>query len=148
METKIAKLSQDNQCQVQNAEAVKKGLEAKLKKQEKELKGEAAEAQSLVNLLSKEIDETKKQLSQEKTAALQNENQLKTAVEKLELEKRYFKHLTQLYIPIFYHFHIIFTFPLHGDVLVSCKWWVFVTPLVRDQFINVDHSSSCIISWS
>ena len=38
METKIAKLSQDNQCQVQNAEAVKKGLEAKLKEQEKELR--------------------------------------------------------------------------------------------------------------
>ena len=75
METKIAKLSQDNQCHVQNAEAVKKGLEAKLKQQEKDLKGEASEAQSLVNSLSKEIEETKKQISQEKTAALQTENQ-------------------------------------------------------------------------
>ena len=113
METKIAKLSQDNQCQVQNAEAVKKGLEAKLKEQEKELKGEAAEAQSLVNSLSKEIDETKKQLSQEKTAALQNENQLKTAVEKLELEKRYFKHLTQLYVDFLKSFsrHLLFSTP-------------------------------------
>ena len=112
---------------MQNAEAVKKGLEAKLKEQEKELKGEAAEAQSLVNSLSKEIDETKKQLSQEKTAALQSENQLKTAVEKLELEKRYFKHLTQLYMWIFFiiftssslfHSMVMSWFPANGGFLL------------------------------
>ena len=89
LETKITKLSQDNQCHVQNSEAVKKGLEAKLKEQEKELKSEANEAQKMVNALSKEVEENKKLLAQDKTAALQKENQLKTQVEKLEAEKRY-----------------------------------------------------------
>ena len=88
LETKITKLSQDNQCHVQNSEAVKKGLEAKLKEQEKELKSEANEAQNLVNSLSKEVEENKKLMAQDKTAALQKENQLKTQVEKLEAEKR------------------------------------------------------------
>lgn len=89
LETKITKLSQDNQCHVQNSEAVKNGLEAKLKEQEKELKSEANEAQKMVNVLSKEVEENKKLLAQDKTVALQKENQLKTQVEKLEAEKRY-----------------------------------------------------------
>ena len=88
LESKLSKLVQDNQCHIQNAEAVKKGLEAKLKDQEKELKAEAADCQAQVNGLSKELDEVRKLLTQEKTAALQQQNQLKTQVEKAEIDKR------------------------------------------------------------
>ena len=121
LETKITKLSQDNQCHVQNSEAVKKGLEAKLKEQEKELKSEANEAQNLVNSLSKEVEENKKLMAQEKTAALQKENQLKTQVEKMEAEKRYginYKLISNVFN----------TFESHicGGVLVSCKWCFFL----------------------
>ena len=81
-------MQQENKCHIHNAEATKQALELKLKQQEKELKTEASDAQNIVHNLTKEIEETKKQLTQDKNGARQAENTLKAQLEKLEAEKR------------------------------------------------------------
>ena len=52
------------------------------------IKLEANEAHRIVTSLSKEVEDNKKQLAQERTATLQIESQLKTLIKKLEAEKR------------------------------------------------------------
>ena len=88
LETKIAKLVQENQCQIQNAEAVKIGLESKHKEQEKCLQQELSEVQSVVNALNRDLDESKKQLEKDRNQSRNLENGLKAQIEKFEAEKR------------------------------------------------------------
>ena len=88
LETKIAKLVQENQCQIQNAEAVKIGLESKHKEQEKCLQQELSEVQSVVNALNRDLDETKRQQEKDRNQSRNLENGLKAQIEKYEAEKR------------------------------------------------------------
>ena len=88
LETKIAKLVQENQCQIQNAEAVKSGLELKHKEQEKCLQQELSETQAVVNALNRDLDESKKQLEKDRNQSRNLENGLKAQIEKFEAEKR------------------------------------------------------------
>ena len=88
LETKIAKLVQENQCQIQNAEAVKSGLESKHKEQEKCLQQELSEAQTAVNALNRDLDESKRQQEKDRNQARNLENGLKAQIEKFEVEKR------------------------------------------------------------
>ena len=88
LETKIAKLVQENQCQIQNAEAVKIGLESKHKESEKCLQQELSEVQSAVNALNRDLDETKRQQEKDRNQSRNLENGLKAQIEKFEAEKR------------------------------------------------------------
>ena len=88
LETKIAKLVQENQCQIQNAEAVKIGLESKHKESEKCLQQELSEVQSVVNALNRDLDETKRQQEKDRNQSRNLENGLKAQIEKFEAEKR------------------------------------------------------------
>ena len=88
LETKIAKLVQENQCQIQNAEAVKTGLESKHKEQEKCLQQELSEVQSVVNALNKDLEESKRQQEKDRNQSRNLENGLKAQIEKFEAEKR------------------------------------------------------------
>ena len=88
LETKIAKLVQENQCQIQNAEAVKSGLETKHKEQEKCLQQELSEVQSVVNALNRDLDDSKRQQEKDRNQSRNLENGLKAQIEKFEAEKR------------------------------------------------------------